>query len=121
MCYIDLQWEAAADPGELSLVLCDDLDWWVGGGGWEEGPRGKGYMHTYNICMIIAYDSLCCTAEANTTLKSNYTSVKKKKNKERKTTKLHQSGVGPAPHCKVIGQGSSHFLRECENLLSANF
>ena len=85
MCYIDLQWEAAADPGELSLVLCDDLDWWVGGGGWEEGPRGKGYMHTYNICMIIAYDSLCCTAEANTTLKSNYTSVKKKKerNKEK--------------------------------------
>ena len=42
MCYIDSQWEAAADPGELSLVLCDDLDWWVGGGGWEEGPRGKG-------------------------------------------------------------------------------
>ena len=26
MCYIDSQWEAAADPGELSLVLCDDLD-----------------------------------------------------------------------------------------------
>ena len=49
MCYIDSQWEAAADPGELSLVLCDDLDWWVGGGGWEEGPRGK------DICIHIAY------------------------------------------------------------------
>ena len=52
-------------------------------------PKREGYMHTYSICMIIAYDSLCCTAEANTTLKSNYTSVKKKKEEEERKLIRH--------------------------------
>ena len=32
---------------ELGSVLCDDLYGWDGGG-WEGGPRGRGYMYTYN-------------------------------------------------------------------------
>ena len=45
-----------------------------------------------DVCLHIA-DSLLCTAEANTMLKSNYNSVKRKK--ERKTDKkLHQRGGG---------------------------
>ena len=40
------------------------------GGRWEGGPRGR------DISIHIA-DSLHCTAETNTTLKSNYTSIKK--------------------------------------------
>ena len=44
--------------GKLSSVLSDDLD----GGGWEGGPRLRGY-----ICLHIA-DSLHCTAETSTTV-----------------------------------------------------
>ena len=29
-------------------VLCDNLDGCDGGGGWEGGPRGRGYMYTYS-------------------------------------------------------------------------
>ena len=39
------------------------------GSGLEGGPRGRGYMY--------AADSLCCTAEINTTLSSKYTPIKK--------------------------------------------
>ena len=33
---------------KLSSALSDDLDGWDGGGGWEGGPRGRGYMYTYS-------------------------------------------------------------------------
>ena len=52
-------WEAAGQHRELSLVLCDDLEGWVEGGG-KEIQEGGG------ICKHIG-DSLCCTAETNTT------------------------------------------------------
>ena len=45
---------------ELSPVLCDDLQGGMGRGGRE--AQGK-----WNISMLTA-DSLCCTAETNTTL-----------------------------------------------------
>ena len=38
MCKTDSQWEAAVQRMELSLVLCDDLDGWDGGG---VGGRSK--------------------------------------------------------------------------------
>ena len=43
-------------------MLCDDLEWWVGGGTQKEG----------DICVHIA-DPFCWTAETNTALSSNYT------------------------------------------------
>ena len=54
--------------------LCDDLDEWHGQG------AGGGRFKREGIHMHIA-DSLCCSAEANTTLESNYTPIKKKKSK----------------------------------------
>ena len=54
-----------------SLVFCDDSD----GGMWGEEDQEGGY-----ICIQIAV-SLHCTAEINTTLESNYTSVKKERMK----------------------------------------
>ena len=45
-------------------MLCDDLEGWDREGGREEDARGRGYG---NICIHIA-DSLCYTAETNTTL-----------------------------------------------------
>ena len=43
-------------------MLCDDLEGWEGGGGiGREAPEGG------DICIHTA-DSLCCTAETNTTL-----------------------------------------------------
>ena len=44
-------WEPAVWHRELSLVLCDDLDGWHGGG-WEECPGERGYMYTKNIQRI---------------------------------------------------------------------
>ena len=41
-------------------MLCDDLEGWDGEGGREAQEGG-------DICIHIA-DSLCCTAETNTTL-----------------------------------------------------
>ena len=38
----------AVKHGKLSSVLCDDLDGWDGGGGWEGGPRGRGYVYAYS-------------------------------------------------------------------------
>ena len=55
---------------ELSSAPCDDLEGWDAGHGCEGGPRGRGYI-------IRIADSLCCTAETNTT--SNYTPILKKK------------------------------------------
>ena len=49
---------------ELSPASCDDLEGWDAGHGCEGGPIGRGYI-------IRIADSLCCTAETNTT--SNYT------------------------------------------------
>ena len=55
-------------------MLRDDLeerdDGWVGGTGWEGG----------DICIHVA-DSLCYTAETNTTLLSSVPPFKKKSNK----------------------------------------
>ena len=53
------KWEAAVEHWELSSVICDDLQAWIGGG-WEAQERG-------DICIPTA-DSHCCTAETNATL-----------------------------------------------------
>ena len=47
---IDSQYEAAAQPREISLMLCDHLEWWDREGGREGGARGKRYgdMYMYN-------------------------------------------------------------------------
>ena len=44
----------------------------MGYGGWKGGSRGWGYGDIY----IHIADSLCCTAETNTTLESIYTPIK---------------------------------------------
>ena len=53
--------EVAKKPRKLSSVLCDDLVGWDRGLGMREAHEGG------DICIHIA-DSLCYTAEANTTL-----------------------------------------------------
>ena len=53
--------EAAAAQLELSSVLCDDLEVWDG------RQNRKGVEKVGDICTYTA-DSLCCTAETNTTL-----------------------------------------------------
>ena len=53
------------------MGLCGDLD------GWEE-EKGREVLEGEDIGIHIA-DSLHCAAETNTTLESNYTSIKKKK------------------------------------------
>ena len=50
-------------------MLCGDLDGW-------EGGRGREVQEGGDICIHTA-DSLCYTAETNTTLLSNYTPIKK--------------------------------------------
>ena len=60
MCKIDSWWEPAIKHRNLGLMLWDDLEGWMGVDGWE-------VQETRDICMYIA-DSLCCTAETNTTL-----------------------------------------------------
>ena len=56
--------------------------WWPKrwDGGWEGGSGGRGY-----ICIYIA-NSLCCIAETNTILQSNYTPIKKKLKKTTSST-----------------------------------
>ena len=49
----------------------------VGQGGWEGDASGRRYG---DICICIA-DSLCYTAETNTTLENNYTAIKMFKKK----------------------------------------
>ena len=56
------------------------------GGIGRVGGRGYG-----DICICIA-DSLCCTAETNTTLLSNYTPIKKKESGISKSTTSHTAG-----------------------------
>ena len=51
-CEAGSWWEAAAEPRQLSSVLCDDLG--VGWGRWwEGGSRARGYMYTYDWVMIL--------------------------------------------------------------------
>ena len=59
-------------------MLCDDL---VGREevNWKQGI-GRDVQEGGDVCIHIA-DTLCCTAETNTTLQSNYPPVKKKKKK----------------------------------------
>ena len=62
---VDSQWEPDAEHRELSLLLCDDLHGWDGGGEYPEGsrgcPKGRVYMYTYTLTRIAC--SFCCTAE----------------------------------------------------------
>ena len=57
MCEKDRPWEAAASHWEPRLVLCVDLEGWVGGG--KEAPAGDGDIHIYRA------DSCCCIAKNN--------------------------------------------------------
>ena len=65
-------------------MLCDDLEAWEGVAGRSEREGIYGYIYIYiyiyththiYICIYIA-DSLCCKAEINTILQSNYTPIK---------------------------------------------
>ena len=56
-------------------MLCDHLEGWDREGGREAQERGYG-----DICIHIA-DSLCCVAETNAPLQSNYTPIKTFKKK----------------------------------------
>ena len=40
-------WEPAIKHSKINLVLYDDLGVWDGDG-LEGGPKGRGYMYTYN-------------------------------------------------------------------------
>lgn len=52
-------------------MLCDDLEWWMEGGG-RESQEGRDMR-------ILINDSLCCITETNTTLKSRYMLINLKK------------------------------------------
>ena len=56
-------------------MLCDDL---AGRGevNWKQGI-GREVQEGGDVCIHIA-DTLCCTAETNATLQSNYTPIKDK-------------------------------------------
>ena len=56
-------------------MLCDNLEGWDGEGG-REAQEGGG------ICIHIP-DSLCCTAETNITLESNYNQIGRASCRER--------------------------------------
>jgi len=58
MCKIDSQWEFAIWLGELTLVLCNNLEVWD-----EEGGR-KEVQEWGDICVPMA-DSCWCLAETN--------------------------------------------------------
>ena len=47
MCRIESLWEFAVYLRKLKEGLCINLEWWDGGGRWEGGPKGTGYMYTY--------------------------------------------------------------------------
>ena len=59
-CKMTSWWEVAVRHREPSLMLCDDLDGWDGGGRKEVQERG-------DTCVLTA-DSRWCTAETKTTL-----------------------------------------------------
>ena len=46
VCNLDIEGEAGIQHRELSLLLCDDLEEWDGGGGREGDWKGGGYMYT---------------------------------------------------------------------------
>ena len=53
---IDNWWELAIYYREPNLVLCDDLEVWMGGG--KGGSRWRGYMHNYD--WFIYYVNIMC-------------------------------------------------------------
>ena len=53
MCKTDSQREPAVQHRELSLVLCDDLDGWDGGGGEREVQREGIYVYIQLIRFIV--------------------------------------------------------------------
>ena len=59
MCKIDSWWESVVWHRELKLVLCENLEKWMG---WEGGGRleKRGYLY-----IVMTYLS-CCMAETNT-------------------------------------------------------
>ena len=65
-----VKWEVAINHRKLSLVLCDNLNGWDGGGvGVEVGGRSKRkgiYIHIHIYIHTHTADALHCTAEANT-------------------------------------------------------
>ena len=77
-------------------MLCDHPEGWDREGGREGDARGKRYG---DICMHIA-DSLCYTAETNTTLYNNYTPVKMLKKKR----KIYSAALG-------VGLSKCYFIQ----------
>ena len=71
-------------------MLCDHLE------GWNRESSRRGYG---DICMHIA-DSLCYTAESNTTLYNNYTPVKMLKKKR----KIYSAALG-------VGLSKCYFIQ----------
>ena len=57
----DSQWEDSAEHRELSSVLCDNLEGWMGDG------LGGRFKREGNICILTA-ESRCCMAKTSTTL-----------------------------------------------------
>ena len=47
VCKIDSQWEASVRLRELSSVVCDDLEGWIGG--WEGVKREGTYVYIHFI------------------------------------------------------------------------
>ena len=47
ICKIDSQWEFAVWLSKLKQGLCINIEGWDGGGRWEGGSKGRGYMYTY--------------------------------------------------------------------------
>ena len=47
ICKIDSQWEFAVWLSKLKQGLCINIEGWEGGGRWEGGSKGRGYMYTY--------------------------------------------------------------------------
>ena len=77
MFWINLKNKVNHAAPEPSLMLCDELEGWDGGRGWEGNSRGRGYIYIYMyipyiyICIyvyIVMTDSFCFMVESNTTL-----------------------------------------------------
>ena len=79
-------------------MLCDHLEGWDREGGREGDSRGKRYG---DIRMHMT-DSLCYTAETNTTLQSNYTPIKMLKEIKRRDTRLPSPGAGVHPMARQV-------------------
>ena len=46
-CRIESLWEFAVYLRTLKEGLCINLEWWDGGGRWEGGSKGTGYIYIY--------------------------------------------------------------------------